>query len=318
MPSIDVLRELRTNPADGFRRGLDLGLRSGFGSDWLGIAAQKVVLDGGMQVETARMSSVRGHRQRRGVAAGPEEMLEAVVDGHRAGWRMALHAIGDAALDLAIEALEKAQAAWPRQEPRHRIEHGGVIRDDQLPRLGALGVAVVSQPSFLFDYGDRYASQLGPERTPWLYRGRSLLDHGIRLVGSSDRPLPGPPLRVIQTLVDRTSTSGRVIGPDERIDLPAALEAVTTSAAWALGREDRLGRSPRGPRRPDPAGPQSVRRRPHDHRRDPRARDGRGRTDVVRVRQVRRRPYRSAQPTAQERWATTRRRPHSGRSLPAM
>jgi predicted amidohydrolase YtcJ len=243
MPSIDVLRELRTNPADGFRRGLDLGLRSGFGSDWLGIAAQKVVLDGGMQVETARMTAPYEGTDNVGVwRQDPQEMLEAVVEGHRAGWRMALHAIGDAALDLAIESLEKAQAAWPRQEPRHRIEHGGVIRDDQLPRLGALGVAVVSQPSFLYDYGDRYAGQLGPERTPWLYRGRSLLDHGIRLVGSSDRPLPGPPLRVIQTLVDRTSTSGRVIGPDERIELPAALEAVTTSAAWALGREDRLGR----------------------------------------------------------------------------
>ncbi len=59
MPSIDVLREMRTNQADGFRRGLDLGMRSGFGSDWLGIAAQKVVLDGGMQVETARMTRAR-------------------------------------------------------------------------------------------------------------------------------------------------------------------------------------------------------------------------------------------------------------------
>ncbi len=243
MPSIDVLRDLRTNPADGFRRGIDLGLRTGFGSDWLGIAAQKVVIDGGMQVETARMSvpyegtdNVGAWRQ------DPQEMLEAIVDGHRAGWRMALHAIGDAALDLAIEALEKAQAAWPRQDARHRIEHGGVIRDDQLPRLGALGVAVVSQPSFLYDFGDRYACQLGPERTRWLYRGRSLLTHGIRLVGSTDRPLPGTPLRIIQTLVDRTSNSGRVLCPDERIDLAAALETLTVNAAWAIGREDRLGR----------------------------------------------------------------------------
>ncbi len=243
MPSIDVLRELRTDPADGFTRGIDLGVRSGFGSDWLGIAAQKVVLDGGMQVETARMSTPYEGTDNLGVfRQDPQFMVDATVDGHRAGWQMALHAIGDAALDLAIEALEKAQAAWPRADARHRIEHGGVIRDDQLLRLGALGVAVVSQPSFLYDFGDRYADQLGPDRTGWLYRGRSLLAHGIRLVGSTDRPLPGNPLRAIQTLVDRTSCGGHVIVPTERVGVHEALEAFTVSAAWALRREDRLGR----------------------------------------------------------------------------
>jgi len=243
MPSLDVLRDLRTNSADGFRRGLDLGMRSGFGSDWLGIAAQKVVLDGGMQVETARMTAPYVGTENVGVwRQDPLEMLDAIVDGHRAGWQMALHAIGDAALDLAIEALEKAQAAFPRPDTRHRIEHGGVIRDDHLPRLAHLGVAVVSQPSFLYDFGDAYALQLGPARTGWLYRGRSLLDHGIRLVGSTDRPLPGNPLRAIQTLVERRSISGQVIAGSERIDARSALAAFTVDAAWALRREDRLGR----------------------------------------------------------------------------
>ena len=116
-----------------------------------------------------------------------------------------------------------------------------MIRDDQLTRLARLGVAVVSQPSFLHDYGDQYAAQLG-DRTAWLYRGKSFLDHGIPLVGSTDRPLPGDPLRAIQTLVDRTSNTGTVIAPQERIDVHAALEAFTVNAAWAVHREDRLGR----------------------------------------------------------------------------
>jgi predicted amidohydrolase YtcJ len=243
MPSIDVLREVDTHPDDGFRRALPLGIRSGFGSDWLGIVAQKVVLDGGMQVETARMSRPYEGTDQCGVwRQDPQLMVEATVDGHRAGWQMALHAIGDAALDLAIEAFEKAQAAWPRADARHRVEHGGVIRDDQLGRLSQLRVSVVSQPSFIHDYGDRYAAQLGADRTPWLYRGRSLLDHGIRLVGSTDRPLPGDPLRAIQTLVDRTTRTGEVICPDERITVGEALRAFTVDAAWAIRREDRLGR----------------------------------------------------------------------------
>jgi predicted amidohydrolase YtcJ len=243
MPSLDVLREMANSQADGFSRGIDLGLRSGFGSDWLGIAAQKVVLDGGMQVETARMSSpYEGTTNAGSWRQDTQQMVDATVDGHRAGWQMALHAIGDAAVDLAIEAIEKAQAAWPRSDARHRVEHGGVIRDDQLGRLAALGVIVVSQPSFLYDFGDHYARQLGEARAAWLYRGRSLLEHGIKLVGSTDRPLPGSPLRAVQTLVDRTSCSGRVLAPAERITVHEALETVTVSAAWALRREDRLGR----------------------------------------------------------------------------
>lgn len=243
MPSMDVLADLATHRDDGYRRGLPLGIMSGFGSDWLGIAAQKIVLDGGMQVETARMSRPYEGTGNLGVwREDPQGMVDATIDGHRAGWQMALHAIGDAAVDLAIEAFEKAQAAWPRQDARHRIEHGGVIRDDQLARLADLDVAVVSQPCFLYDFGDGYAGQLGPDRTPWLYRGRSLLEHGIRLVGSTDRPLPGDPLRGIQTLVDRTSCEGLEIASHERITVQQALEVFTVNGAWAIRREDRLGR----------------------------------------------------------------------------
>jgi len=247
MPSADVLTEIGTHQDDGFRRALPLGLRSGFGSDWLGIAAQKIVLDGGMQMQTARMSRPYAHSDDIGVwREDPQSMVDAAVDGHRAGWQMALHAIGDAAVDLAIEAFEKAQAAWPRTDARHRIEHGGAIREDQLARLASLDVSVVSQPSFVYDFGDRYAEQLGEERTPWLYRGKSFLDHGVRLVGSTDRPLPGDPLRAIQTMVDRTTRSGQVIAPEERITVQAALESFTVHPAWLLRREHRLGRIARG------------------------------------------------------------------------
>ncbi len=243
MPSVDVLTEMATHESDGFRRGLPLGIRSGFGSDRLGIVAQKIVLDGGMQVETARMTRPYEGTDNVGVwRQDPQAMVEATIDGHRAGWQMALHAIGDAAMDQAIEAFEKAQAAWPRPDARHRIEHGGVIRDDQLSRLAALGVAIVSQPSFVYDFGDRYADQLGHDRQDWLYRGQSLLDHGIRLVGSTDRPLPGDPLRAIQTLCERVTRTGQVLAPHERTTVQAALEAWTVHGAWVIRREDRLGR----------------------------------------------------------------------------
>ncbi|MFC5825016.1 amidohydrolase [Nonomuraea insulae] len=243
MPSMDVLRELPVHRDDRYRRGIDLGLRSGFGSDSLFLAGQKVVLDGGMSVGTARMTEPFAGLDGLGTwRDDPEAMAEAIVDGHLAGWQMAVHAIGDAAMDLAVEAFTKAQRTLPRLDARHRIEHGGAIRPDHVARVAELGVSVVTQPSFLYDFGDRYTELLGPSRAGWLYRGRSLLDAGVRLVGSTDRPLPGTPLRAVQALAERASSSGRVSSPEERVTVREALEAFTVHGAWITRKERVLGR----------------------------------------------------------------------------
>ncbi|MFU0236223.1 amidohydrolase family protein [Streptomyces scabiei] len=105
----------------------------------------------------------------------------------------------------------------PRRKARHRVEHAGLVRPDQLPRLSALGVTVVVQPSFLRHYGDDYATIMGEDRAGWLYQGRGFLDHGVRVAGSSDRAVAnGAPLRAIQFMVERTSESGRLIGAEKR------------------------------------------------------------------------------------------------------
>jgi predicted amidohydrolase YtcJ len=243
MPSMDVLRTVGAHSSDDYHRGLDLGLRTGFGSGMLGLSAQKVVLDGGMSVGTARMTRPLGGVQGHGTwHYEPDQMREAIVDGHLAGWQMAVHAIGDEAVDLALDAFAEAQRRRARPDARHRIEHGGAIRPDQLPRLGALGLTVVSQPSFLYDFGDAYTDLLGPDRVDWLYRGRSLIDHGVRVAGSTDRPLPGTPLRAIQTWVDRTSSGGQVIAGADVLTVHEAISSFTVEAAWLLRAEHELGR----------------------------------------------------------------------------
>lgn len=242
MPSRDVLHPVRGGAHDGFVRGLDVGLRTGFGSDMLQLGAMKITLDGGMMVRTARLSEpYAGSTDLGEYSDDPAAMIADIVDAHVAGWQLAVHAIGDAAIDVAIEAFTVAAAAAPGSR-RHRIEHGGYIRDDQIAPLAALGIAIVSQPSFLFDSGDDFAEQLGPDRVHGLYRGRSLLDAGVRIVGSTDRPLNGTPLRVVQALVDRTSNRGTVIGDGEQIGVAEALATVTTHGAWVAGMDDRLGR----------------------------------------------------------------------------
>lgn len=169
-------------------------------------------------------------------------LTELIVDGHLAGWQLAVHAIGDRAADIALDAIERAQRIRPRPEARHRIEHAGLIRPDQLPRMARLGVSAVVQPNFLRCFGDDYASIMGEERAPWMYRGRAFLDHGIPLVGSSDRPVAdGSPLLAVQFMVERASASGQLIGPDEAVTVDQALHAYTVAGARACHWEGRLG-----------------------------------------------------------------------------
>ncbi|MFF5840206.1 amidohydrolase [Streptomyces massasporeus] len=243
MVSADRLRPVAAHEADGIPRALDLGLRTGFGDDRLSVGALKVYTDGGMMARTAALTSPYEGLDHAGQLQGdPAVLTDLVVDGHLAGWQLAVHAIGDRAADIALDAIECAQRIRPRPEARHRIEHAGLIRPDQLPRMARLGVSAVVQPNFLRCFGDDYASIMGEERTPWMYRGRAFLDHGIPLVGSSDRPVAdGSPLRAVQFMSERASTSGQFIGPDEAVTVDQALHAYTVAGARACHWEDRLG-----------------------------------------------------------------------------
>jgi predicted amidohydrolase YtcJ len=238
-----ALRPVGADPGDAVPRALDLGIRTGFGGDRLSIGALKVFTDGGMMARTAALTSPYvGMDQSGELFADPAETTAIVLDGHRAGWQLAIHAIGDRAVDVALDAIEQAQRADPRPAARHRIEHAGLVRPDQLDRFASLGVTAVVQPNFLRYFGDDYAAIMGEQRMPWLYRGCSFLDRGVPLVGSSDRPVTaGAPLKAIQFMVDRRSESGLEIGPDEAITVEQALRAYTVDAARACHQETEWG-----------------------------------------------------------------------------
>ena len=243
MVSADALHPVAAHRADPIRTGLDLGLRSGFGDDHLALGAVKLFTDGGVMVRTAALSEPYAGTDNTGVLAQPAQEITAIVhDAHAAGWQLGIHAIGDRAIDLALDAIEAAQRAYPRPDPRHRIEHCGITRDDQLDRIARLGVIASIQPCFLVDNSEDYASVLGPDRMHWQYRGRSFLDRGIPIAGGSDRPLgAGSPLVGVQFMVERTSARGTVTGPAERLSVEEALAAYTSGAAHAMRRERDFG-----------------------------------------------------------------------------
>ncbi|RAS64694.1 hypothetical protein C8D87_105184 [Lentzea atacamensis] len=243
MVSAYVLHDVAADPADGIPRAIDLGLHTGFGDDMLSLGGLKLWTDGGMIARTAALSEPYIGTDNSGQLAESEEFMRAaIVDGHRAGWQLAIHAIGDRAIDFTLDAVAEAQRQRPRADARHRIEHCGLVRPDQLERIAALGLIPVVQPTFLWSYGDDYSEIMGPERAPWMYRGRSFLDHGLTVAGSSDRPVAdGAPLRAIEFMVRRRSSSGRAVGPDEAITVEEAIRAYTLGSAYACRKEHVLG-----------------------------------------------------------------------------
>ncbi|MGM7774656.1 amidohydrolase [Arthrobacter sp. KNU-44] len=245
MPVLDVLHRLGGHGDDGSgAAGLDLGITSGFGNDYLSLGPAKVFLDGSLLGETAAVSHEycsRAQKDNTGntgyFQAEPALLRERIEAAYAAGWSIAAHAIGDRAVDLAIDILAECDAKYrPRVVP-NRIEHASMTRPEQLERLAALGIAVTPQASFFHDGGDGMSASLGPDRLPWAYRASSFLSAGVTLAGSSDRPVAdGNVLRGMQAFVDRRTSSGVVFGnPAERLTPYEALAAYTTGAAAATG-----------------------------------------------------------------------------------
>jgi predicted amidohydrolase YtcJ len=236
----DALRPLAAHPSDGIEAGLDLGLRTGFGDDWLRLGPMKVFTDGSLVGRTAAMSDpYEGEPGNRGyLQADAGQLTAAIIAAHRAGWRVAAHAIGDRAIDLALDAFGAAAARYPRRDQRHRIEHFAAARPDQVARAAALGVLPVPQGRFATEIGDGMLAAVGPARHSWLYRQRSVLDAGLVLPGSSDRPVvAGPPLLGLHDMVNRRTAAGAPFNAAEAVTAAEALRAYTWGSAYASKAE---------------------------------------------------------------------------------
>ena len=236
----DAFHPLGAHPSDGIETGIDLGLRTGFGDDWLRLGPMKIFTDGSLVGRTAAMSApFEGDPGNSGyLQADADQLTEMIVEAHRAGWRVAAHAIGDRAIDLALDAFADAADQYPRVRPRHRIEHFAAARPDQVARAAKLGVVAVGQGRFASELGDGMLAAVGAERAAWLYRQRSLLDAGLVLPGSSDRPVAsGAPLLGIHDMVNRRTGTGAPFNVAEAITPAEALRAYTWGSAYASKQE---------------------------------------------------------------------------------
>lgn len=249
MPVMDTLHAL-PEPGEldasgtGPHLGLDLGIRTGVGDDRLSIGPVKIFSDGSLLGETSAMHDALcgGSHSRGEFLIPPDRLIDVAEQAYRAGWSLAIHAIGDRAVDVAMDTIEHCQAHHGPGPAPNRIEHVGVTNPGQVSRLAELGVAVTPQAAFIGSLGKHMSGLVGPEKTEWLYRGQSFVEAGVCVAGSSDRPVAdGRPLLGIQRAVDRTTDEGFVIGPGERMTPYDALKTYTVNAASATGFGDSRG-----------------------------------------------------------------------------
>ena len=205
----------------------------------------KIWVDGVIEGLTAAMLDpyLNEHGQptdRRGMALVPPDALrEAVIALDHAGLQVHLHAIGDAAVRSALDAVEAARRANGPSDLRHHIAHIQLIHPADLPRFAAVGATANMQPIWACHeptMDQRTIPFLGPERTSWQYPFASLLRHGARLAGGSDWPVtsanPMLEIEVATTRVNELTRSGEPFLPNERLSLDQALAAFTIGSAY--------------------------------------------------------------------------------------
>lgn len=161
-------------------------------------------------------------------------LTEYIESAHQAGWQIATHAIGDAAIDAVLSIYAKAQSAYPSNPHKHRIEHAMLLDDELIERFRSQQVWAIGQPEFLSRLGDAYIDALGEERAARLSPYASLNARGVMQAFSSDCPVvPGAPLDGMLAAMQRKTASGRILNAEERVSVETALYSYTLASAMA-------------------------------------------------------------------------------------
>jgi hypothetical protein len=246
------LRVCKNIPVESVEQANTLGLRTGFGDEWLWIGSVKAFMDGALGPRTAAMlEPYEGEPHNKGILnMDGEELFEHARKAADVGLSMTVHAIGDKANHEVLNAFEQLRNYETQNNLphlRHRIEHVQVIHPDDAPRLAKLNVIASMQP--IHATSDMHAADRfwGQGRSKLAYAWRAQLEYGAPLAFGSDAPVESPnPFLGLYAAITRqradASSSDPAWYPEQALTLAEALSAFTLGAAYAANAEDRLGK----------------------------------------------------------------------------
>ncbi|MBI3162563.1 MAG: amidohydrolase [Chloroflexi bacterium] len=245
------LRVNKNIPVESVEHANELGLRTGFGDEWLWIGSVKAFMDGALGPNTAAMfQPYNGSADNRGILnMDGEELFEHCRRAADVGLSMTVHAIGDRANHEVLNAYQQLRAYEKEKglpHLRHRIEHVQVLHPDDVPRLAQLNVIASMQP--IHATSDMLAAdRFWGDRSALAYAWRTQLDLGTPLAFGSDAPVESPnPFLGLHAAVTRRRADGSPSAegwyPEQKLTLTEALSAYTIGAAYAANAENRLGK----------------------------------------------------------------------------
>lgn len=172
-----------------------------------------------------------------------EQAIAAVSRAYRENWQIITHTNGDAAIDQLIQAVTVASAKYPGRDRRPVMIHGQTLREDQVPKIKALGIFPALFPMHTFYWGDWYVhTVLGPERAAHISPTGWMTKNGMIFSSHHDAPVAFPDtMRVLSATVNRTTRSNQVLGPEHRVEPIVALKAMTLWAAYQHFEEKSKG-----------------------------------------------------------------------------
>ena len=228
---------------------------SGYGNDHYRIKGVKLYMDGSpytggaaftepylnTEVTLKRMKLQPNHRGK--VNYSEASLLQTLTKYHNAGYQIAMHAQGEIAIQMILNAFTEIMENYPRPAHRHRLEHNALITKNQIIQAQKLGLTLSFFMDHVYYYGEQLPQIVGPDRAARFMPLGSAFAVGHTASIHTDNPAtPVDPFRVISTAVTRkTKDRGDILGPTERVTINDALKAVTINAAWQLFEDDQRG-----------------------------------------------------------------------------
>lgn len=227
---------------EGAARLKDFGKKTGDGNDRLRVGSiGEMAADGGFTGPTAwSLVDYKGQPGFRGRAFfTPEEIRANIEAGHRLGWQFGIHAIGDAAIVMTVDALDQVITKFPRNDHRHYLCHFSVLPPERTMNLMVKDkILIAQQPNFTYNLEGRYAEALEGQRLATNNALATPIKRGIFMAFGSDN-LPIGPLVGLYAAVTRKGESGKVYGPGEAVSIKDAIRMYTRNGAF-LTREEKI------------------------------------------------------------------------------
>lgn len=173
----------------------------------------------------------------------PEQLETLARAAWNKGMKIHIHCTGDMGVELAVDILEKLQWERPRFSHGYTIEHFGMSTPEQCARIAELGAQVSVNAYYVHELGDAYwKHSVGYERASQMSRLGTLFRNGVRTALHSDYTMaPAEPLNSAWVAVNRVTSEGSVMAPEECLTVDQAMRAITIDAAYMLGLENEVG-----------------------------------------------------------------------------